>query len=114
MGFSLYLFLADTVINPFVYVFVGWGTVVAAHYLSYFFDLLKMNVLNRNFQAFVVNHEGEFWDGAKFRLENGEPEFAYNDLQINSMIKRVVKLSGENDLFVRVMPPVPITDEIGE
>ena len=114
-GFSLYLYLNEMVSNPLVYVLLGWGTVVAAHYISYFFDLLKMNVMNRNFQAFVINGEGEFWDGIRFTEgeKNTDPVFVYNDLQMDTLIKRIIRLTGQNDLYVRIMPTEPL-EETGE
>jgi len=111
-SFSLYLYLNEIVNNPLIYVLLGWGTVVSAHYLSYFFDLLKMNVLNRNFQAFVINGEGEYWDGVRFTegKHDTEPVFVYNDLQMDSLVKRIIRLTGQNDLYVRIMPPAPAED----
>jgi len=115
-GFSLYLYLNELVTNPLIYVLLGWGTVVGAHYLSYFFDLLKINILNRNFQAFVINGEGEFWDGVCFtegKETDTDPLFVYNDLQMDTLVKRIIRLTGQNDLYVRIMPTEPLED-IGE
>ena len=83
--------------------------------MSYFFDLLKINVLNRNFQAFVINGEGEFWDGIRFTEgeKDTDPVFVYNDLQMDSLIKQIMRLTGQNDLYVRIMPTEALED-IGE
>jgi len=111
-SFSLYLYLNEVVNNPLIYVFLGWSTVVVAHYLSYFFDLLKINVLNRNFQAFVINGEGEYWDGYCFTEgnRNTDPVFVYNDLQMDTLIKRIIRVTGQNDLYVRIMPTEVLED----
>jgi len=107
-SFSLYLFLSGFVLNPLVYVLLGWGTVVAAHYITFLFDAIKLNILNRNFQAFLVNGDGEFWDGESFTSgKNGtEPEFTYNELQVNKMVKHVIHVTGNNDLYLRIMPQI--------
>jgi hypothetical protein len=106
------LYLNEVVNNPLIYVFLGWSTVVVAHYLSYFFDLLKINVLNRNFQAFVINGEGEYWDGYCFTEgnRNTDPVFVYNDLQMDTLIKRIIRVTGQNDLYVRIMPTEVLED----
>ncbi len=107
-AFSVYIYIHELTQNPFVYVLLGWSCVVGAYYLSRFFDLVKMNGLNRNFQAFVINGEGEYWDGIKFNIdEKTEPLLVYNDLQIDSLVKRVIKITGQNDLYIRIMPPAP-------
>jgi len=105
-SFSLYLYFSVFVINPFVYVLIGWSTAVAAFVLSRFFDLLKFNVLNRNFQAFVINGEGEYWDGVRFTSgeHDTEPQFSYNELQIERVTKKIINETGNRDLYVRVMP----------
>jgi len=110
-SFSMYLYLHEIVNNPLIYVFLGWSTTVVAYYLSWFLDLTKINILNRNFQAFVINGEGEYWDGIKFNIDNEtEPLLVYNDLQIDTLIKRVIRLTGQNDLYIRIMPPEPLEE----
>lgn len=111
-AFSLALFFTGMVINPFVYVLIGWSAAVSAHYFSYWFDIFKIVILNRSFQAFVVNGEGEYWTGAEFVADEttSPPLFVYNDLQVDKLIKNVIKLTGNNDLYVRIMPQEDIEE----
>lgn len=110
--FSLYLYLEQIVQNPLIYVLIGWGCVVIAHYFSYWFDKLKIVVLNRSFQAFIVNGEGEYWTGEKFSNDGNDngPYFVYNDLQVSELVKRVIELTNNNDLYVRIMPQEDIEE----
>ena len=110
-AFSLYLFLNELVVNPLVFVFLGWGTAVSAHYLSIWMDLAKLFVLNRTFQAFVVNGEGEFWNGNVFTGDDDhEPDFVYNDLQVSKLVNRIISLTGNSDLYIRIVPQIEIEE----
>jgi len=113
-SFSIYLYMTELVTNPFVYVLLGFGTTVAAHYLSYWIDISKFIILNRGYQAFVVNGEGEFWDGAKFATKDSEPDFSYNDFQTTKQVHKIIKLTGNKDLYVRIMPQDEFEEDIGE
>jgi len=113
-SFSIYLYMAELVTNPFVYVLLGFGTTVAAHYLSNWIDLSKFIIMNRGYQAFVVNGDGEFWDGTKFTTKGSEPDFSYNDFQTTKQVRKIIKLTGNKDLYVRIIPQDVFEDATGD
>lgn len=103
-GFSLYLWALPTVVNPLVYVLIGWGPPVLAYILSQLFDRIRLNVLNRTYKAFIVNHQGLCWTGQDWEKDGACAKFFYNTCQVESEVRRIHE-NWDDDVYVRIMLP---------
>jgi hypothetical protein len=104
-AFSLYIWLSAGVINPLVFVLLGWAPPVFAYYLTKFVDFQRMFVLNQVYEAFIVDHRGWIWDGELFVESTHFPVIFYNNMQLEREINKIISITGQRDLYVRIVPP---------
>ena len=103
IAFSFYLWAAASVVNPLTYVFIGWVPVVTAWALGQFWERCRLWVGNRTFECFITDRDGQVWDG-EFFMDEAPPWILYNDVQIDSEIKKIILTTGINDMYVRIIP----------
>lgn len=104
-AFSVYLHYIGAIINPLVFVLIGWLPAVVAYYLSNLWDLLRIFTLNRSYEAYIVNGQGDFWNGLTF-TDQGKPKLFYNNFQVDHELKMLHgKFDDAVELYVRVILP---------
>lgn len=111
LAFSVYLWVASIVLNPMIYVLIGWCPVVTAWAIGWLWERSRLWTLNRTFECFITDRYGLFWDGEFFMEKDSSPWILYNDVQIDSEIKKIILTTGVNDLYVRIIPSREIDDE---
>lgn len=101
--FSLYIWATANITNPLIFVLIGWGPPVLAYYLVWLWERTRLFVLNRTFECFVINEMGDVWNGKAF-VKDGFPYILYNDVQIDAEVKRIIDITENSDLYIRIIP----------